>query len=76
LGKPAIGFFSHVPPNHRVLCTNTILAIDSPAVCSPCYDHIGTMPPCKFRDSIPKCIEYYTPETIFYLIEELKGMMS
>jgi hypothetical protein len=76
LGKPAIGFFSHVPPEHRVLCTNTIIAIDSPAVCSPCYDHIGTIPPCKFVENVPKCISYYTTETIFYLMEELKGLLK
>jgi ADP-heptose:LPS heptosyltransferase len=77
LGKPSLVLFAHVDKNDRVQTISNCWGIDSPIDCArSCGDHVGTSPPCRLREAVAKCVSYYTPEYVKYLMREFAWMIA
>jgi len=75
MGKPAMVFFSHVRSWERTNTCQHVLAVDSPADCAKnCGDHVGSRPACRWRDGVPSCTRYYTPELVRHYMREFGGL--
>lgn len=77
LKKTVLIFGSHVPAKDRTQTCRNILWISSPASCAKnCGDHCGTMPECRFKDHVPLCTSFYTPEFMRFQMREFERLTA
>lgn len=75
MSRPALCFFSHVAACDRSMTTRNLMAVKSPASCAAnCGDHCGTMPECRFKDRVPLCTSFYTPEFMRFQMREFERL--
>ena len=70
---PALVFMSHVSRLERAMTTRNVWAIETPAPCL-CGDHVNTRPECRWKEKIPACALYLTPELVRYSMIEFDRM--
>lgn len=76
LGKEVLIFGSHVPARDRTQTCRNVLWVEANVPCGPCGDHCGTMPECRFKDRVPLCTSFYTPEFMRFQMREFERLTA
>jgi Glycosyltransferase family 9 (heptosyltransferase) len=73
LKRPTLICFSCVPPQDRLMTTETVWAMEPNVSCYPCRD-VSYPPKCSKDKTKPLlCMEYYEPKLLEYKIREFLG---